>query len=99
MFEKHFRMEESLKVDDKFKRAFNLGYEVAKELNLKTPMFQNESSDITLKNPMQAGMFQFVQDKQTVLDKTIGNSNKVLKKRPIKNTFGKNRNKGKGLTP
>lgn len=84
MFEKHFRMEESLKVDDKFKRAFNLGYEVAKELNLKTPMFQNESSDITLKNPMQAGMFQFVQDKQTVLDKTIGNSNKVLKKEAYK---------------
>ena len=99
MFEKHFKMNEDLKVDEKFKRAFNLGYEVAKELDLKTPMFQNESSDINLKSPMQAGMFQFVQDKQVVLDKTMGNSNKVLKKSLIKKTFGKNRNKGKGLTP
>ena len=92
-------MEENIKVDEKFKKAFNLGYEVAKELNLKTPMLQNERSDITLKNPVQAGMFQFVQDKQAVLDKIIGNSNKVLKKSSINKTFGKNRNKGKGLTP
>lgn len=92
-------MDEDLKIEEKFKKAFNLGYEVAKELDLKTPMFQNESSDIALKSPMQAGMFQFVQDKQAVLDKTIDNSNKVLKKRSIKNTFGKNRNKGKGLAP
>lgn len=92
-------MDEDLKIDEKFKRAFNLGYEVAKELDLKTPMFQNESSDINLKSPMQAGMFQFVQDKQAVLNKTIGNFNKVLKKSSIKKTFGKNRNKGKGLTP
>lgn len=91
-------MEENLKVDEKFKRAFNLGYEVAKELDLKTPMFQNESTDITLKSPMQDGMFQFVQDKQAILDKTIGNSNKVLKKSSIKKTFDKNRNKGRGLT-
>jgi len=99
MFEQHFKMEESVKVDDKFKRAFNLGYEVAKELDLKVPMFSKEGSDITLKSPIQAGMFQFVQDKQAVLDKTIVNSNKVLKKSSIKKTFGKNRNKGKGLTP
>jgi len=99
MFEKHFKMDEDLKVNEKFKRAFNLGYEVAKELDLKTPMFQNESSDITLKSPVQAGMFQFVQDNQAVLNKTIGNSNKVLKKSSQKKTFGKNRNKGKGLTP
>ncbi len=92
-------MEENIKVDEKFKKAFNLGYEVAKELNLKTPMLQNERSDITLKSPVQAGMFQFVQDKQAVLDKTIGNSNKVLKKSSITKTFEKNRNKGKGLTP
>ena len=97
MFEKHFKMEENLIVDAKFKRAFNLGYEVAKELDLETPMFQNESSDITLKSPTQAGMFQFVQDRQTVIDKKINNSNNVLKRKSIKKTFGKN--KGKGLTP
>ena len=99
MLEKHFKMDEYLKVDGKFKRAFNLGYEVATELDLKTPMFQNGSSEITLKSAIQAGIFQFVKDKQAVLDKTIGNSNKVLKKSPIKKIFGRNRNKGKGLTP
>ncbi|MFS4446466.1 hypothetical protein [Maribacter sp. 2307UL18-2] len=79
-------MEENLIVDEKFKRAFNLGYEVAKELDIKTPIFQNEGSDITLKSPIQAGMFQFVQEKQT-----------VLKRKSIKKIFRKN--KGKGLTP
>jgi hypothetical protein len=92
-------MAENMKVDEKFKKAFNLGYEVAKDLDLKTPMFQNENSDITMKTPIQAGMFQFAQDKQAVLDKTIGTSNKVLKRSSIKKTFGKNRNKGKVLTP
>ena len=60
-------------------------------------IFQNESSDITLKSPMQAGMFQFVQDSRTVVDKKINISNNVLKRKSIKRTFGKN--KGKGLTP
>lgn len=94
-------MEENLIVDKSYIEAFNLGYEVAKELDLKTPMFQNESSDITLKSPMQAGMFQFVQDRPAVLDKRkgIGKSRKTLKTNTIKKTFGKNRNRGKGLTP
>ncbi len=92
-------MEENIRVDVKFKRAFNLGYEVAKELDLKTPMLQNENSDIALKSPIQAGMFQFVQDKNAVLDKKIAKSDKVLKKSTIKKTFGKNRNRGKGLMP
>jgi len=99
MLEKYFEMEENLKVDEKFKKAFNLGYEVAKELDLKTPMLQNEGSDITAKTSIQAGMFQFVQDRKTVLDKRMGNSNKVVKKSTIIKTFGKNKNKGKGLTP
>ncbi len=62
-------------------------------------MLQNENSDITLKSPIQAGMFQFVQDKNAVLDKKIANSDKVLKKSTIKKTFGKNGNRGKGLMP
>jgi len=92
-------MKENQRIDKSYIEAFNLGYEVARELDLKTPMFRNENPSITLNSPMQAGMFQFVQDKQAVLDKTIGSSNKVLKKRSIKKTFGINRNRGKGLTP
>jgi len=41
-------MEENLKFEKKFKREFNLGYELAKELDLKAPMFVDEGSDITL---------------------------------------------------
>ena len=92
-------MDEDLKIDEKFKRAFNLGYEVAKELDLKTPMFQNESSDTTLKSPMQAGIFQYVKEGQPTINKNIGKSKTALKSKIIKKTFGKNRNKGKGPTP
>jgi hypothetical protein len=33
-------MEENLKVDIDYKGAFNLGYELARELNLKSPLFK-----------------------------------------------------------
>lgn len=92
-------MEENLKVDEKFKKAFNLGYELAKELNLKKPMFSKEGSDITLKSAMQAGMFQFVQEKQAIINREINTSDNVLKRKTVKKTFGKNKNDGKGLMP
>ncbi len=38
-------MEENLKVDKDYLEAFNLGYELAKELNLKTPMFKDLESE------------------------------------------------------
>lgn len=91
-------MEENLKVDKKFKRAFNLGYELAKELDLKAPMFADEGSDITSKSPMQAGIFQYVVDAQTTINKRIVKSKKTSETSTIKKTFGKNRNKDKGLT-
>lgn len=97
MLEKYFKMEENLKVDEKFKRAFNLGYEVAKELDLKTPMLQNEGSDITAKSSIHTGMFQFVQERQAVMDKMLNNGNRVSKRKTIKKTFEKNKNRG--LTP
>lgn len=99
MLEKHFNMEENLKVDEKFRKAFNLGYELAKELGLKKPMFPKEGSDITLKSPMQAGIFQFVQDKQAVINNKINNGENVVKIKTVKKTFGQNKNEGKGLTP
>ena len=37
-------MEENIKIDEEYKKAFNLGYELAKELNLTTPMFKNVAS-------------------------------------------------------
>lgn len=87
-------MEENPKVDKDYKKAFNLGYELAKELDLKAPMFKNESPNVTFKNPIQAGIFQYVNERQ-VLDKSVDKSSKTFKKRVINRTFGKN----KGLTP
>jgi hypothetical protein len=52
-------MEENLKVDIDFKEAFNLGYELAKELNLKSPMFKDGSSENERMNAIQTGMEQY----------------------------------------
>tara|TARA_R110000765_G_scaffold420632_2_gene525816 strand:+ start:4487 stop:4783 length:297 start_codon:yes stop_codon:yes gene_type:complete len=52
-------MEENLKVDKDYKAAFNLGYELAKELNLTTPMFKDISSGNERINAMQVGMEQY----------------------------------------
>ncbi len=91
-------MEENLKVDKKYKEAYNLGYEVTKELDLKTPMFQNQSIDIT-NSLIQGGMLQYLQDRQASLNQGIGNTNETLKRSIIKKTIGKNRNRDNGLTP
>lgn len=92
-------MEESLKVDKDFIKAFNQGYEVAKELDLKVPMFPKEGSDIRLDSSMQAGMFQYIKERQANVNKSIRTSHTTLKASILKRTLGKNRNKGKGLTP
>ena len=52
-------MEENLKVDKDYKEAFNLGYELAKELNLTTPMFKDISLGNERINAMQVGMEQY----------------------------------------
>ena len=52
-------MEENLKVNKDYIEAFNLGYELAKELRLKSPMFENVKSGNDRMNAMQAGMEQF----------------------------------------
>ncbi len=52
-------MEENLKVDKDYKAAFNLGYELAKELNLTTPMFKDISSGNERINAMHVGMEQY----------------------------------------
>jgi predicted aconitase len=51
-------MREEIKVDKKYMEAFNLGYELAKELNLKSPMFKDINSGNERMNAMQAGMRQ-----------------------------------------
>ncbi len=55
-------MSEETNVDKNYKEAFNLGYELAKELNLKSPMFKDINADDNRMNAMQAGMQQYSND-------------------------------------
>ena len=51
-------MSEETKLDKDYLEAFNLGYELAKELNLKSPMFKNLISGSNRMIAMQAGMLE-----------------------------------------
>ena len=62
-------MEENQKVDKDYKEAFNLGYELANELNLKSPMFTDLNSKNIRVKAMQEGMEQYVKEFTLVMDK------------------------------
>ena len=79
-------MKEEIKVDEKFKSAFNLGYRLAEELNLKSPMLENQEK-IMSSNPMHLGMQEFI-------DEVKLSKNKRLDESVEKNT---KKRKGKGL--
>ncbi len=85
-------MEEEIKIDEKFKSAFNLGYRLAEELNLKSHILENQEKIIP-SNPMHLGMQQFIDEtklfKNKRLDKSINQSRKENTK--------KRRGKGLGL--
>ncbi len=85
-------MSEETKVDKDYKEAFNLGYELAKELSLKSPMFKEVSSGNNRMNAMQAGMEQ--------------HSKEIVKERNKENVLGldndnmapkEHKDKGKGF--
>lgn len=78
-------MAEETKVDKEYLEAFNLGYELAKELKLKSPMFENLPSDNIRMNAMQYGMAQFSKEMGLALD----NENNIPKNH--------GRDQGKGL--
>ena len=52
-------MKKETKVDRDYLQAFNLGYELAKELNLSSPMFKGLDSEDSHLNALQAGMAEF----------------------------------------
>ncbi|MBC8769364.1 hypothetical protein H4O18_15310 [Arenibacter sp. BSSL-BM3] len=52
-------MEEHLKVDKDYIEAFNLGYELAKELKLKSPMFKNIELGNSRVHAIQTGMEEY----------------------------------------
>ena len=76
-------MEENIKVDSDYLTAFNLGYELAKELNLISPMFKDVSSKSNRMNAMQSGMEQYSKEMELQRKKgsTLGvNFTKVIPK-------------------
>ncbi|SFR33846.1 hypothetical protein SAMN04490243_0740 [Robiginitalea myxolifaciens] len=85
-------MEEENKVDEKFKSAFNLGYRVAEELNLKTLIFENQEK-IMPDNPMHLGMQQFIDEAKLSINKRQNKSIDETKSKSRK----KSRGKGLGL--
>ena len=52
-------MIEETRIDKDYLEAFNLGYELARELSLKSPMFQDIDSNNTRLQAMQAGMEEY----------------------------------------
>jgi len=85
------------KIDSDYKRAFNLGYEIAKELDLKKPMFKGKDSLQSSTNAMQAGMLQHIKEVTLLRNRNIEKhvpktiKSKVEKKR-------RNKNRGKGFS-
>lgn len=87
-------MEENLKVDKDYKTAFNLGYELAKELDLTTPMFKDLDSDNESIKAMQAGMKQY--SNEVIQGRHIENvqhKDSKIKLRNIANSDSKKKNK------
>ncbi|NDV44984.1 MULTISPECIES: hypothetical protein [Flavobacteriaceae] len=87
------------KVDKKYIREFNLGYEMAKELKLERPMLQGQDiSQAPPDNPVHAGMFQYFKEvalsKSKDLGKSIDSRSNPLKEEGKE----KDKNKGKGLS-
>lgn len=52
-------MNKEIRVNRDYLQAFNLGYELAKELNLSSPMFQGQNIEDSHLNAVQAGMMEY----------------------------------------
>jgi len=89
-------MEEEIKVDEKFKHAFNLGYRLAEELNLKSPMLENQEK-IMPSNPMHLGMQQFIDEAKLSVNIKKGESLNQSMGDNLKRKKGKFRGKGPSL--
>ena len=88
-------MDIDTKVNIDFKEAFNLGYELAKELNLKSPMFKDLYSANIRMNAMQAGMAQYSNELKQEQRKDLDLDNE-LADRDMGSKEEKNRDKDKG---
>ncbi|MFS4448471.1 hypothetical protein [Maribacter sp. 2307UL18-2] len=86
-------MSEEIKVDRDYLEAFNLGYELAIELDLKSPMSKDLDSRNNRMKAMQAGMIQYtleiVKPSKKEIDHSLDfNDNGIIKKRDNQNGKG-----------
>tara|TARA_R110002049_G_scaffold125135_1_gene280752 strand:+ start:7534 stop:7758 length:225 start_codon:yes stop_codon:yes gene_type:complete len=63
-------MNKEMIVDMDFLQAFNLGYELAKELNLTSPMFKDLNSGNSRMSAIQAGMAEYNKEITQKMDKS-----------------------------
>ncbi len=94
-------MSEETKVDKDYKEAFNLGYELAKELNLKSPMFKDLNVENNRMTAMQAGMVEYsngiAQVKNKGIDPPLGLDSKKNTSKNIDPSKDCGNDEGKGL--
>jgi hypothetical protein len=83
-------MEENLKVDKDYMEAFNLGYELAKELKLMSPMFKNIESGNRRMQAMQTGMEEY--SKEITANKNLSLDNSKIIQKKHKNRDNENGN-------
>lgn len=90
-------MSEETRINEDYKEAFNLGYELAKELNLKSQIFKKLNSRNNRTSAMQAGMAQYDDE----LTKKLANENlwplAIDKKSEINSNEDKGKQEGSGL--
>ena len=63
-------MTEEIKINQKYVKDFNLGYELAKELNLKSTMFSQKMDETSPIIGVQQGVNQFL--RESLLKNTMG---------------------------
>lgn len=94
-------MKEETKIDKDYLENFNLGYELAKELNLTSPIFQDLNSENSRMKAMQEGMVQYNKDisqgKNKEIDRPLELDNEEDSYRDMSSEEGSNTDNGKGF--
>ena len=89
-------MEEEIKIAEKFKSSFNLGYHLAEELKLKTHILQNQEK-LMSKNPVYMGMQHFIDEAKRSVNLKHEKSLNRSRLYTLKKKKGKSHGKGPSL--
>ena len=89
-------MEEEIRVDKEFKKAFNMGYRVAQELNLKTQILRDHEK-LVPNNPIHLGMQQYIDEAKLSVKINKNKSLGQIRDDTLKRKKGKSRGRGPSL--